>query len=1069
MELTKEDDKAIAMKIDPGENSSLTLLPPSVANVVSLVTRSSSLYLRVGTFVGRLALYGAHHSTLTGLELSRAIMENILIQAGKNVSDRSTGRLGEADGIMERSLTKLHSTITKISFAVSTGFYFSYAALDSAYYMSRLLLGSLDSIFGSTDSSKAIASIIALIRREFQNPATGREGEKVGVADLLVGACGLALLQQWCSRITEAENNDCKVVWDVVVLNNGKRADVVSNNGLAIVKPDSVFFVPSSPGNGLMKPIERDDVNRYIQDEEMPEITLKERISKALPSNASVSVQTQTNVTKIITVIVTGAKPPNISLPPGIEMIEQEPYHIKNIEIKKDGLTVNQSASRLTPIYRVTYRVQRGILSNTDNPNIGFGISSGSLINDDLVDPNSGLVLPCRFRSTPGRCFEKTRPKSFDSSREQFIRQDSADNLANQKRCRKPVIALASINLGQTSRKSTAKTPSKPAKLEHSLLTKASDKNDWPNKSQFKGLTAMSVNKDVETSFSPKQAKGFAALDPLCLSKLGDIALASSEDKLQVNQPQSSHNISPQELRAPNFTRSMSGSSYYYVHLNDYDPITPELEKSVSTSECMDHWNAKGLLRVRSEKQIASTSVRSPPVSHRRSRSYVSSVYNLQKNFLENSIFFNQPRSIFSDLDGLSRTGFVADLFPEYHLVRNITRYVRFASASYGSHFLRLMGITTGESGRDIDETHHYEHYSFSTHTQLPPSTILLSSFVDSQGGTDSTGQTNTGVPMVHFVSLDHDSKAVVLTCRGTLGFEDVLTDMTCDYDDIVYCGKAYEVHKGIHASARRLLDGGGGRVMATISAALVKFPDYGLVFCGHSLGGAVSALLAVMISEPNETSTAFFTKSLPPLLVNGPSKIQTQLPKGRRVHVYTYGPPATMSPSLRMATRGLVTTIVNGQDLVPYLSLGVLHDLQAIALAFKTDDKGAKIEVTKRVLQCLTGKFSDTWNNRKRLISDDNDQWAYSTLKTLRACMLSTKLVPPGEIFVIETMPVLQRDGLIKGLLGRPATRVVVKYVKDVEKHFGEMQFGGSMLLDHSPGRYEASLDALANGILRN
>ncbi|POS86822.1 hypothetical protein EPUL_001024 [Erysiphe pulchra] len=1069
MELSKGDDKARASKMDPVENSSLTLLPPSVANVVSLVTRSSSIYLRVGTFIGRLALYGAHHSTLTGLELSRAIMESILIQAGKNVSDRSTRGLGEAEGILEKSLTKLHSTITNISFAVSTGFYFSYAAMDSACYLSRLLLGSLDSIFGSTDSSKAIASIIALIRREFQNPATGREGEKVGVADLLVGACGLALLQQWCSRITEAENNDCKVVWDVVVLNNGKRADVVSNNGLALVKPDSVFFVPSPHGNEIMKPIEREDVNRYNQDDEMPEIALKERISKALPPNASVSVHTQTNVTKIITAIVSGAKPPNVPLPPGIEMIEQEPYHIKNIEIEKDGLTIKQSASHLTPIYRVTYRVQRETLRNTDNRNFGIGISSSSLINDDLVDPNSGNVFPCKFRPTSGRCIEKTRPKSFDSSREQFICQNSADILANQKRSRKPVITSASINLGQTPRKLTAKLLTKPIKNEHSILTKVSDKKDWLNKNQFKGLTTKSVNRDVETSFSSKQTNGCASLDSLCLSTLGDITLASSEDRPQANRPRSSHNVSPQRLRAPNFPRSMSGPSYYYMHSNNHDSITPEPERSVSMSEYIGHLNAKGLLRARSEKQIASTSMTPPPVSHRRSKSYVSSVYNMQKNILGNSIYFNQPRSIFSDLDGLSRTGFVADLFPEYHLVRNITRYVRFASASYGSHFLRLMGITTGDSGRDIDETHHHEHHSFSTHTQLPPSTILLSSFVDSQGGTDSSGHTNTGVPMTHFVSLDHDSKAVVLTCRGTLGFEDVLTDMTCDYDDIMYCGKAYKVHKGIHASARRLLDGAGGRVMATISAALVEFPDYGLVLCGHSLGGAVSALLAVMISEPNETSTAFFTKSLPPLLANGPSKIQTQLPKGRRVHVYTYGPPATMSPSLRMATRGLVTTIVNGQDLVPYLSLGVLHDLQAIALAFKTDDKGAKIEVTKRVLQGLTGKFSDTWNNRKKIISDDNDQWAYSTLKTLRACMLSTKLVPPGEIFVIETMPVLQRDGLIKGPLGRPATRVVVKYVKDVEKRFGEMQFGGSMLLDHSPGRYEASLDALGNGILRN
>ncbi len=54
-------------------------------------------------------------------------------------------------------------------------------------------------------------------------------------------------------------------------------------------------------------------------------------------------------------------------------------------------------------------------------------------------------------------------------------------------------------------------------------------------------------------------------------------------------------------------------------------------------------------------------------------------------------------------------------------------------------------------------------------------------------------------------ISLDHQSKAVVLACRGTLGFEDVLADLTCDYDDLVWRGESYKVHKGIHASARRL------------------------------------------------------------------------------------------------------------------------------------------------------------------------------------------------------------------------------------------------------------------------
>jgi pimeloyl-ACP methyl ester carboxylesterase len=33
------------------------------------------------------------------------------------------------------------------------------------------------------------------------------------------------------------------------------------------------------------------------------------------------------------------------------------------------------------------------------------------------------------------------------------------------------------------------------------------------------------------------------------------------------------------------------------------------------------------------------------------------------------------------------------------------------------------------------------------------------------------------------------------------------------------------------------------------------SFQDYGIVLCGHSLGGGVAALLATMISEPNPST----------------------------------------------------------------------------------------------------------------------------------------------------------------------------------------------------------------------
>ncbi|KAK6840003.1 hypothetical protein PG995_006738 [Apiospora arundinis] len=463
---------------------------------------------------------------------------------------------------------------------------------------------------------------------------------------------------------------------------------------------------------------------------------------------------------------------------------------------------------------------------------------------------------------------------------------------------------------------------------------------------------------------------------------------------------------------------------------------------------------------------------------------YSPSIYTLRTSPSQTSLVLSSyhQKSAYSDseaVDTLRRTGMVDGMFPNFHILRNITRYSRYASAAYGSNFLKFMGISKQiPQLKALDDTHQ-DVRSFAHHTELPPDSILLSSYVDPQGGSDSTGSTDTGIPLVHTIALDEQSKAVVLSCRGTLGFEDVLADMMCEYDDLLWRGKNYKVHKGIHASARRLLYGGDGRVLVTLKETLEEFPDYGLVLCGHSLGGAVTALLGAMLAEPATTGTAFVTSAQQHrrLLTEGKGSNDMGaicLPPGRPIHVYAYGPPSTMSPSLQKATRGLITSVVHGNDLVPYLSLGVLHDFQALALAFKTDNSEAKAEVRRRIWEGFQSGVADRWySNPPKYRDEEDDKWAYAALKTLRATMMSSKLMPPGEVFAVESTPCLRRDAFLQvgegEQIGRPATRIVLKYVRDVESRFGEVRFGASMLTDHSPGRYEDALRRLTLGVVES
>lgn len=480
-------------------------------------------------------------------------------------------------------------------------------------------------------------------------------------------------------------------------------------------------------------------------------------------------------------------------------------------------------------------------------------------------------------------------------------------------------------------------------------------------------------------------------------------------------------------------------------------------------------------------------------------------MYSLATAGSETSLLLaHRPRkSAYEDsatIQALNRDGMVPGIFPERHFVQNVRRFCRFSSASYGSSALKVMGVPRGARRLPHSASETHEHSAFSDHAGLPPSTILLSSFVDPAGGTNAAGETESGFPLVHYLSIDHDSKAVVLTLRGTWGFEDILTDMTCDYDDLDWQGKNWKVHKGMHASAKRLLEGGGGRVMITLRAALEEFQDYGVVLCGHSLGGGVAALLATMIAEPNNTpaGTSFVTASYQPtprprlLTVDSdagqtatapPNAPAYDLPAGRPIHVYAYGPPAVMSPFLRLATRGLITTVVNGRDVVPSLSLGILHDMHTAALAFKGDISGAKSHVRQRLHETLRQSIIHKFYvNQPPLVVNagdgvGEDAWAWKTLLLLRDDMRAPKLMPPGEVFVVETMRVLQREAFTPApdfstsdgypRLGRPATRVQMRFIRDVDAWFGELQFASGMLSDHNPARYETSLAALARGVL--
>ncbi|KAL1881554.1 hypothetical protein Plec18167_003151 [Paecilomyces lecythidis] len=1162
------------------QTSGRTLLPRPVASLVSLFTQSTSLSLRLGTLFGGVAIDGARATTLTGLELSRAVIEGILTRAGRDIAIRSHGELGrvEAETLLERSLATLHSTVTSASFFASASFHLSSATLSSISNLSQNLLFALDAILGSTESSRAIAAIITLIRKEFNGMEIANEGEKVGVGDLLVGSIGFALLQRWGKRQTEREFREGggeETVWDVVILDNGARADVIGTGQIGYMsEPQDNFDGESRRPSSFMSPgkndetfdaVERDKASSAVlhhphldlsaeSQHQISDEDIKRYIMSQLPRGCHASIKTETVTARTITVDIFDDDT-EIAAPPGTMLIEERFHHDPSY---MDGKEPRNAAN--APKHTVVFRTA---LNRSQSADLRREERSDSpieehLISEDADNTNTRHYLPTRVtdtdaarqrRSGAHKRNKNNRPSdsavdpASDYPEEDTGKENSASKLNGEERqitsnTSRPVThrrprnkpsssSLSGNEKGTFGKKSLSRIAQKvkqnPEERSENKK-KAADKSGSRVRPGRPTGTSQSKEKEPkETGVERTPASHGLFRMPTSRNKPSSNAQHTAEPRVTPavnrNKPQPRLPVSPSSRSTPSPTarrhhprdlhgRTPSRSDYYSVREKNRESFIAQTDSYSLRSVDTRPGSAVARTHLRSSSALSATlSEKDMRVSadgdvrpgssaiHRRSGSFAPSIYSLATAGSQASLILApRPRkSAYDDqtaLVELTRSGTVPGIFPANHLVQNVRRFCRFASASYGSSALKVMGIS--EVTKVVRSTHsdHYEHSSFSDHTGLPPSTILLSSFVDPEGGSNSKGETGTGFPLVHYLSIDHESKAIVLTLRGTWGFEDILTDMTCDYDDLEWQGKNWKVHKGMLASARRLLEGGGGRVMLTIKAALEEFADYGVIFCGHSLGGGVASLLATLISEPNTDSngpsfvTASSLSAARPLLLTADHREQAQahmaysLPAGRPIHVYAYGPPAVMSPFLRRATRGLITTVVNGQDVVPSLSLGILHDTHGVAQAFKTDTSGAKSHIRSRVWEALKESIINKFYvNQPPIIVNagegaGDDAWAWAALKTLRAEMMAPKLVPPGEVFVVETMRVLQRDAFTSnvgndGYLGRPATRVQFKFVRNVEALFSELRFGSGMLGDHNPARYEASLAALARGAL--
>lgn len=348
--------------------------------------------------------------------------------------------------------------------------------------------------------------------------------------------------------------------------------------------------------------------------------------------------------------------------------------------------------------------------------------------------------------------------------------------------------------------------------------------------------------------------------------------------------------------------------------------------------------------------------------------------------------------------------------FPQAHLGENLRRFMRYSSAAYGQNFMRILGIGSLDYFFPDTSKHHANVWAFAHHVGIPVDCILLNSFSEAQ-----PLFTEQMSPLVNYVAVDDAAKAVVLTCRGTIGLSDILTDLTCVFETIAVEGgrsdKHYQVHSGMLGSTRRLCSE-NSTVMQTLRLALEDNPDYGLVITGHSLGGGVASLAAIELSCPADLFRQQVLRRRadngqcvkhPQIYTPFVTSLDSGLPPGRPIHAYAYGVPAVASPDLSSHCKGLVTSIIHGHDFIPTLSLGMVRDFKSIAHALSQEgDSDIARDIITRVL--------GTYRKRKMLRASLGYE------QKVPKHLASLEQPRPQDVPLAEREIQLTREELIKG-----------------------------------------------------
>ncbi|PWA38067.1 alpha/beta-Hydrolases superfamily protein [Artemisia annua] len=154
-----------------------------------------------------------------------------------------------------------------------------------------------------------------------------------------------------------------------------------------------------------------------------------------------------------------------------------------------------------------------------------------------------------------------------------------------------------------------------------------------------------------------------------------------------------------------------------------------------------------------------------------------------------------------------------------------------------------------------------------------------------------------------YYIGVDTRNRLVIFGIRGTHTVSDLITDIVSSSDGEVNF-EGYSTHFGAAEAARWFLT----HEIGTVKKYLEKHEGFRLRLVGHSLGGAIASMLAIMLRKKTSEELGFSPEI---------------------ITAVGYGTPPCVSRDLAEHCSDYVTTVCMQDDIIPRLSVATLMRLR--------------------------------------------------------------------------------------------------------------------------------------------